>query len=77
MSFSGFPPELYEFLVDLSLNNRRDWFDANKDRYEAHVRGPALAFVLAMGGPTAHSLVRPEASGRGSRRGFRPSMPVS
>jgi uncharacterized protein (TIGR02453 family) len=49
VSFSGFPPELYEFLVDLSLNNRRDWFDANKDRYESHVRGPALAFVRAMG----------------------------
>jgi uncharacterized protein (TIGR02453 family) len=49
VSFNGFPPELYEFLVDLSLNNRRDWFDANKHRYEAAVREPARAFIRAMG----------------------------
>lgn len=49
MSFAGFPPELYEFLVDLSLNNRRDWFEENKPRYEAHVREPARAFIRAMG----------------------------
>ncbi|MEJ2596061.1 MAG: DUF2461 family protein, partial [bacterium] len=23
-----------DFLEDLSLNNNRDWFNANKDRYE-------------------------------------------
>lgn len=44
-----FSPALYEFLVDLSLNNRRDWFEENKPRYERDVREPALAFVRAMG----------------------------
>lgn len=49
MSFAGFPPELYEFLVDLSLNNRRDWFEQNKPRYEEFVREPARAFIREMG----------------------------
>lgn len=47
--FSHFTPELFDFLTALSLNNDRDWFNANKQRYEDHVRGPALAFVRAMG----------------------------
>lgn len=44
-----FGPELFEFLVDVSFNNRRDWFEANKDRYEREVREPARAFIRAMG----------------------------
>ena len=30
-------------------NNTRDWFAANKSRYEAAVKAPALAWVAAMG----------------------------
>ena len=44
-STRSFGPELFRFLVDLKANNDRDWFNANKDRYEEHVRGPALDFV--------------------------------
>lgn len=33
------------FLTDLKANNDRDWFAANKERYEEHVRLPALAFI--------------------------------
>ena len=40
-----FTPELFRFLRELAANNRRDWFHANKERYEAHVRGPMLRFI--------------------------------
>lgn len=39
---------LLKFLRELGANNTRAWFDANKDRYEEHVREPALAFIRAM-----------------------------
>ena len=42
-------PSLFEFLKDLRAHNDREWFKANKPRYEAEVRGPALAFVAAFG----------------------------
>jgi uncharacterized protein (TIGR02453 family) len=40
-----FTPELFEFLAELRENNNREWFAANKDRYEADVMEPALEFV--------------------------------
>jgi uncharacterized protein (TIGR02453 family) len=46
--FKGFPTETIAFLQQLALNNQRDWFQANKDRYEALVRTPALDFIEAM-----------------------------
>lgn len=45
--FTGFGPAL-RFLADLAENNERDWFEANRGRYEADVREPARAFVRAM-----------------------------
>jgi uncharacterized protein (DUF2461 family) len=44
-----FDPELFEFLRELKDHNDRDWFAANKDRYEAHVLEPALAFIEDFG----------------------------
>ena len=38
-----------EFLDELDANNNRTWFEANKQRYESLVRGPALDFIEAMG----------------------------
>ncbi|MFG0297042.1 MAG: DUF2461 family protein, partial [Maioricimonas sp. JB045] len=38
--FSGFPPELLQFLSDLARNNDRDWFAQNRDRYDDHLVGP-------------------------------------
>jgi uncharacterized protein (TIGR02453 family) len=35
----------FTFLRDLEKNNDRDWFQANKDRYEENVRIPALEFI--------------------------------
>jgi uncharacterized protein (TIGR02453 family) len=40
-----FDPELFEFLADLKQHNDREWFAANKARYEADVLEPALAFI--------------------------------
>lgn len=42
---SHFNPGLFKFLRDLKRNNRRDWFEANKKRYEEHVREPARHFI--------------------------------
>jgi uncharacterized protein (TIGR02453 family) len=46
---ASFGPELFAFLAELRDHNDRDWFAANKDRYEAHVLDPALAFVEDFG----------------------------
>jgi uncharacterized protein (TIGR02453 family) len=40
-----FTPQLFGFLKDLAENNDREWFKANQDAYEAHVREPALDFI--------------------------------
>ena len=38
----------FSFLDDLAANNNRAWFEANRLRYEAEVREPALEFIAAM-----------------------------
>jgi len=35
------PPEALEFLRDLEANNDRDWFRANRHRYDQHLLAPA------------------------------------
>jgi uncharacterized protein (TIGR02453 family) len=40
-----FTPETFDFLAELADNNDRGWFDANRDRFEEHVRDRALAFI--------------------------------
>lgn len=42
-----FSADLFRFLDELRRNNRREWFEANRDRYERHVREPMLAFIAA------------------------------
>jgi uncharacterized protein (TIGR02453 family) len=37
------PPEALEFLRELEDNNDRDWFRANRGRYDAHLVEPARA----------------------------------
>ena len=44
-SSAHFTPALFEFLSDLSMNNNREWFQANKDRYERDVRDRLVQFV--------------------------------
>ncbi len=41
-------PALFGFLRELKENNERDWFNANKARYEGDIREPMLAFIREM-----------------------------
>ena len=47
-SFSGFEPSVLRFLRDLAANNERDWFKANKQRYEDDVVAPVMEFIRSM-----------------------------
>lgn len=62
-----FSPALFRFLRDLKANNDREWFQANKDRYLADVRDPALNFIVDFGAHLArispHFLADPRPSG--------------
>lgn len=42
-SFRGFPAEAVEFLRELEANNDRDWFKANRERYDEFVVASAKA----------------------------------
>ncbi len=44
--FEGFGPDAFAFFKDLAANQNRDWFAANKARYEAQVRAPFGALVV-------------------------------
>jgi uncharacterized protein (DUF2461 family) len=41
----SFSPELFAFLRELKQHNEREWFNANKARYEGELKEPALAFI--------------------------------
>jgi uncharacterized protein (TIGR02453 family) len=43
-----FGPDAIVFLRELAKNNNREWFQANKTRYETSVQAPALRFIAAM-----------------------------
>ena len=58
-TFAGFPPEAIEFLRELEDNNDRDWFKANRARYDEHLIAPAHALAETL-------------SHLGEARGFRP-----
>ncbi len=62
-----FTDELYRFLEELKDNNDREWFNANKKRYEQHVKKPSLRFIqdfaLRLQEITPHVLAIPKASG--------------
>ena len=42
---AGFTPDAVRFLRALKRNNRREWFIAHKEDYEAHVRQPMIAMI--------------------------------
>jgi len=46
-----FSADLFEFLDDLKNNNSREWFLANKDRYQRLVKEPLLRFIEAFAEP--------------------------
>lgn len=51
MSFAGFPVDTLKFLSDLQANNNREWFQANRARYENSFLQPALEFIEAVKKP--------------------------
>ena len=67
MSFSA---DTFTYLADLENNNSKDWFEANRDRYEAHWRMPALAFIdqVAQGMAALTPSLKAEARLNGSLR---------
>lgn len=44
-----FAPEFFTFFRELSKNNDKEWFTANKERYEKVVQEPALRFIRDAG----------------------------
>ena len=67
MTTQPITPALFDFLRDLTANNERPWFEANKARYRAEVRDPMLDFIAAFGEPLAaispHFRADPRANG--------------
>jgi uncharacterized protein (TIGR02453 family) len=46
--FDGFSEETINLYSELAENNHRDWFHANKKRYEKYVRTPAKSLIAEM-----------------------------
>lgn len=44
-----FRPATFTFLRDLAANNDREWFAANKERYETDVKGAGIEFISDFG----------------------------
>jgi uncharacterized protein (TIGR02453 family) len=51
--YTQFEKKTIKFLKDLGKNNNRDWFKANKTRYEEDVLDVALHFIQSMQEPLA------------------------
>lgn len=70
-----FSNKTFGFLKELSENNDKAWFEANKDRYEREVREPALAYIEAMAMPlgriSGHFLAAPKKVGGSLMRVYR------
>lgn len=73
--YANFKPETLAFLEQLSANNNRDWFKANKSRYEEQVLDPALNFIQSMQDPLAgiapHFVAQPTRVGGSLMRVYR------
>lgn len=46
--FSGFSPDALAFLRALKRNNRREWFQPRKEKYESLIKAPMLELVDAL-----------------------------
>jgi uncharacterized protein (TIGR02453 family) len=69
VEFAGFGEEAFRFLRGLRRNNRRDWFERNRARYEVWVRAPMRALVEEMDVRLAR--LAPELTGDPRRSIFR------
>ena len=74
-STAHFSPKLFKFLKDLNANNDRDWFKANKARYERDVKEPLLSFIADVAGPlekiSEHFVADPRPTGGSMFRIYR------
>lgn len=43
--FEGFPADAFAFFAELAEHQTKDWFEANRARYEQGVRGPFQSLV--------------------------------
>lgn len=70
-----FSEALFQFLRELKVHNEREWFQANKARFEADVKEPMLAFITALDEPlrrlNKHYLADPRPVGGSMFRIFR------
>ena len=70
-----FDRAFFRFLKDLEQNNQREWFQANKQRYEDDVRDPAQQFISDFGPQlrkiSPHFLADPRPSGGSMFRIYR------
>jgi len=48
-TFSGFPEEGVEFLLELKRNNNRQWFEANRESFDTFLMQPARSLVVSLG----------------------------
>jgi uncharacterized protein (TIGR02453 family) len=71
MRFAGFPREAIEFLRELEANNDREWFKANRARYEEALVAPARALGEELSEFGRAHLFRPWNDTR-----FRPGPPL-
>lgn len=73
--FTGFGPATLGFLRELEANNNRDWFQANKARYDECVLEPSLDFIVAIGdhlpGISKHLVAIPKRTGGSLMRVYR------
>jgi uncharacterized protein (TIGR02453 family) len=70
-AFRGFPPEALVFLRELEANNDRDWFKANRTRYDEYLVAPATAL-----GEDLSDLGRPHLFRPWNDTRFRPGPPI-
>ena len=49
MSFTGFTKTAINFLKDLAANNNKEWFENNRDIYEAHLLNPLKQLSTSLG----------------------------
>jgi uncharacterized protein (TIGR02453 family) len=47
-AFPGFSPDALSFLRALKRNNRREWFQPRKEKYEALIKAPMLEMVAGL-----------------------------
>jgi len=73
--FTGYTAATLQFLHELEVNNNRDWFQDNKERYESVVREPSLDFIATMGPEiqriSEHFLAIPKKVGGSMMRPYR------